>query len=93
MDFLELARERFSVRKFSTKTIEPERIAQILAAANLAPTAHNLQPQKIYVLASSGAIQKIREITPMTYKAPLVFLVCYDRNISWKNTEDQCYED
>lgn len=93
MDFLELARERFSVRKFSTKTIEPERIAQILAAANLAPTAHNLQPQKIYVLASSGAIQKIREITPMTYKAPLVFLVCYDRNISWKNTEDQCYEE
>ncbi len=92
MSFLELARNRYSLRKFSNQNVEAEKTAQILAAANLAPTAHNLQPQKIYVLASEEALAKVRAATPMTYKAPLVFLVCYDKNISWKNTKDSCYE-
>lgn len=92
MDFLELSRKRYSLRKFSDKKVTTEEIAGILTAANLAPTAHNLQPQKIYVLTSQEALAKIREVTPMTYKAPLVFLVCYDKTISWKNKDDQCYE-
>ena len=92
MTFLELARKRYSVRRFSDQPVKPEQISQILAAASLAPTAHNLQPQKIYVLAGEDAIKKVRDITPMTYKAPLVFLICYDSEISWKNTEDRCYE-
>lgn len=92
MTFLELARRRYSLRKFSDKKVDTEAISSILAAASLAPTAHNLQPQKIYVLAGDEAIRKIREVTPMTYGAPLVFLVCYDKNISWKNRDDRCYE-
>ena len=92
MDFLELARKRYSVRKFSEKKVDVELVSRILAAANLAPTAHNLQPQKIYVLVSDDAIGRVREVTPMTYGAPLVFMVCYDKKISWKNEDDGCYE-
>ena len=50
MDFLELAKNRFSLRKFSDKKVEKEKIDYILAAMQAAPTAVNFQPQRILVL-------------------------------------------
>ena len=44
MDFMELAADRFSVRSFSDRLIEQEKIDKILKAAQLAPTAVNFQP-------------------------------------------------
>lgn len=44
MNFLELAEERYSVRSYSNKPIEEEKIKRILKAAQLAPTAVNYQP-------------------------------------------------
>ena len=42
MDFLKLAKERYSCRSFSAKEIEQEKIDSILEAAKVAPTARNL---------------------------------------------------
>jgi nitroreductase len=39
MDFLELAKERYSVRKFSDKKVEQEKLDLILEAGRIAPTA------------------------------------------------------
>lgn len=83
MDFLEFSRKRWSVRSYSQKPVEEEKINKILQAALIAPTAVNYQPQKIYVLKSQEALQKLRSITRSTYDAPLVFLVCSDINRSW----------
>ena len=44
MDFLELAKERYSVRKFSDKKVEREKLDAILEAGRCAPTAVNYQP-------------------------------------------------
>ena len=52
MDFLTLAENRFSVRDFLNKEIEKEKMDKILKAAQIAPTAKNNQPQKIYILKS-----------------------------------------
>ena len=41
MDFMELASQRFSVRSFSDKPVEQEKIDLVLKAAQLAPTAVN----------------------------------------------------
>ena len=41
MDFMELAADRYSVRSFSDKPVEQEKIDLILKAAQLAPTAVN----------------------------------------------------
>ena len=49
MDFLEFAKERYSVRSFSQQTLEDEKMQKILQAGQVAPTALNFQPQKIYV--------------------------------------------
>ena len=43
-DFLELAQSRYSVRKYSDKPVEKEKLEQILKAAQAAPSACNYQP-------------------------------------------------
>ena len=40
-DFLQLASERYSVRKYSDKAIEDEKLEKILKAAQVAPTGNN----------------------------------------------------
>ncbi len=53
-DFLQLASGRYSVRSFdSTATVSADKIEKILKAGQLAPTAVNSQPQKLYLVQSS----------------------------------------
>lgn len=42
MDFLELAKKRYSVRDFSSKKVEKEKILKILEAGKIAPTDKNI---------------------------------------------------
>ncbi|MBO7214874.1 MAG: nitroreductase family protein, partial [Clostridia bacterium] len=42
------------------------------------PTAKNSQPQKIYVIKSESAMQKVKELTPCHFDAPLIFIICGD---------------
>ena len=64
MDFLELAKERYSVRKFSDKKVEREKLDAILEAGRCAPTAVNYQPQRVLVLESPEALEKLKGCTP-----------------------------
>lgn len=88
MDFLELARERYSVRKFAGKEVEREKLNAVLEAGRLAPTACNYQPQRVLVLESEDALGKLRDCTPYHFSAPLALLVCYDNTVSWKRSYD-----
>lgn len=89
MEFLELAKERYSCRKFSPKPIEPEKLAKILEAGNIAPTAVNFQPQKIYILQSDEAIAKVNSLCKCIYGAKTVLLFAYDSNHDWKNPTEE----
>ena len=88
MDFLELAKERYSCRYFSDKKIEQEKIDKILEAARLAPTGKNSQSQRILVLTDKEELAKLGECTPYGWNAPLVFLICYDKDVAWKRHLD-----
>ena len=88
MDFMDLCQTRYSVRRFDTRPVEAEKVAQILEAGRLAPTAHNYQPQRIYVLQSEAALAKLAGLSRMCYGAPLILLVCYDKERSWKSTPE-----
>ena len=92
MDFLELAADRYSVRSYSARPIEPEKMERILKAGQLAPTAVNFQPQKIYVLKSPEAIGKIRSLTRFAYDAPVVLLVCADKTKVWRSPSEHGYD-
>lgn len=85
MEFDQILSERYSVRAFSSKAIEPDKLNRILEAGRLAPTAKNNQPQRIYVLKSEAALQKIRAITRCAFNAPVVLLVAVDTETMWKN--------
>ena len=85
MELLELAKARYSVRKFADKPVEEEKLQKVLAAGACAPTAKNQQPQKIYVLESAEAIEKIRGITRCAFNAPVVLLVCGCKDQAWVN--------
>ena len=83
MKFLGLASTRWSVRQYSDKPVEQEKLDKILEAGHLAPTSWNLQPQRVYVVKSEEAMDKLRAVTPMTFGAPVVLVVCYDENEEW----------
>lgn len=85
MDFLELAKNRYSVRKFKTRPVEADKLKLILEAALVAPTAKNQQPQKIYVLQSKDALEKLKGLTHCGYGAQTVLLFTYDADEDWKN--------
>ena len=92
MEFLELCRKRYSERKFDSRPIEDEKLQRILEAGRLAPTACNYQPQRFFVLKSEESLRILRVLTPFSYNAPLVILVCYDRNRVWTNPNDRYYQ-
>ena len=85
MDFIELAKKRYSVRNFSTRPIEDEKLNAVLEAGNIAPTAKNQQPQRIYVIKSPENLEKVRRLTRCHYGAPAVLLIAYDKNEEWQN--------
>lgn len=84
MDFLELVKERYSCRSFSTKEIEKEKILQILEVARLAPTARNFQPQRVLVLDKKEELQKLSFCTKYGWNAPVVMILFYDKLVSYK---------
>jgi len=81
MEFLELAKARYSVRKYQAKKIEDEKLAKIIEAGYVAPTARNLQPQKVYVVKSEEGLAKMKECSRCTFDAPVVFVFGFDRNV------------
>ena len=85
MNFLELAKERFSVRSFKKDAIEAEKLNMILEAGRVAPTACNKQPQKIYVIQSEEMRAKLATVCKFTFDAPVVLAICYDKDKAWKN--------
>ena len=80
MEFKEIVKNRYSCKKFADKEFEESKLTAILEAGRLAPTAKNLQEQKIYVLRSQEALAKIDEATPCRYGAPVVIAVAFDKN-------------
>lgn len=49
-DFLELAKSRYSVRKYQNRAVETEKLTAILEAGRVAPTAANKQPCTFLIL-------------------------------------------
>ncbi len=88
MDFLKLCEERYSLRKFDGRRLSDSDINRILEAARLAPTAKNLQPQKIYVINTDESVEKLKKCTKCDYGTKTSFLICYDKNVSWKRDTD-----
>ena len=65
MNFLELAKQRCSIRSFSDKTVEKENLDYILESGRVAPSACNKQPQRIIVVQDKMNIEKVQKLTKL----------------------------
>ncbi len=80
MDFKELAGTRYSCKKYAEKALENEKLQYILECGRLAPTAKNLQEQRIYVAESPEVHAAIDQCTPCRYGAPVVLVVAFNKH-------------
>lgn len=87
MGFLENAKKRYSVRSYNDKKVEPEKLAKIIEAAHVAPTAANLQPVHLLVVQEEEGMKKIAKAGNV-YGAPVVIIVCADHYKSWTRPFD-----
>ena len=87
MNFLDIAKTRYSVRSYKDKRVEKEKLNKILEAAHVAPTAANLQPVRLLVVQEKEGLDKIGKAANI-YNAPLAIIVCSDHSIAWKRPFD-----
>ena len=80
MEFTEVVKGRYSCKKYSDRPLEKEKLDAILEAGRVAPTAKNLQEQKVYVVQSAEMLAKVDGVTPCRYGAPTVLIVAFDKN-------------
>ena len=78
MEFADVARNRYSCKKYSDRQVDDAALTAILEAGRVAPTAKNLQEQRVYVLQSPEDLAIVDELTPCRYGAPTVLAVAYD---------------
>lgn len=88
MEFLELAKKRYSCRELTSKKVEKEKIEKIIECAIAAPTAVNKQPFKIFVMESEVAKKNISEVTNFTFGADVFLVVGYKEESAWVREYD-----
>lgn len=80
MEFTQVIQNRYSCKKFDGRAVGQAQLDAILEAAKAAPTAKNLQEQRIYVVQSEEGLAKIDKCTPCRYGAGTVLVVAFDKN-------------
>ena len=95
MSFLELVRKRCSVRQYSDRTVEPEKMDYVLEAARLAPSAVNKQPWHMLLVESEEKRQLLQSCYNREWfkQAPLYLIVCGDHTESWKRADGKDHLD
>ena len=53
----------------------------------MAPSAKNLEPTRVIAVTNKDALAKVGKMTRI-YNAPLAFIICADKGLSWKREFD-----
>ena len=80
MEFSEVIKERYSCKQYDGRSVERQKLNAILNAGRLAPTAKNLQEQRIYVIEGEENLKKVDEVTPCRYNAGTCLLVAFNKD-------------
>jgi len=95
MDFLELAKKRYSARAYKPDSVEDDKLQKVLEAARLAPTASNRQPFQLIVIHTTGREEELSRIYPNPWfvQAPIVICACGLPTESWRRRDGKNYCD
>ncbi len=93
MSFHDLISKRYSVRAYQNTPVEEEKLAQILTAAQLAPTAANRQPFKLIVIHTAGRETELRKIYNRDWfvQAPIVICAVGTPKTAWTRFDQTQY--
>ena len=95
MSFLELAAKRCSIRGYRPEPVDEHALAQVLAAAHLAPSAANRQPLHLIVVRDAA----VRRELGLAYnrdwfrQAPLLLALCTEPAKAWARADGKNYAD
>lgn len=93
MEYQEVIEKRFTVRKFDKKAEVPEeQIKAILEAGRIAPTAGNVQSQRIYVVNDAANLKKLDTATQCRYGATCALIVGFSNEECMKRKEFSPYD-
>lgn len=81
MSFLNLCKQRFSVRAYSAEPVSESQLDYILECARLAPSAVNLQPWRFIVVQGDEARQQVQSCYKREWiaQAP-IYIICIVRH-------------
>lgn len=88
MDFLELAKERYSVRKMKPERVKQEDLNKILEAARLSPTAKNMQRERLLVVNTEEGIEKMKQCTSCDFGASTIIIISYEKDDEENESEE-----
>lgn len=90
MNFSKLANTRYSVRKFSPKTVDMATIEQVIDVARKAPSAVNFQPYTVYAVMKPENLQKVKACYHRDWlsEAPAILIVVGNKDMAWKRSAD-----
>ncbi len=90
MEFSHLITERYSVRAYKPDPVEEEKLARVLQAAQLAPTAANRQPFQIIVIHTEGRQEELGRIYRRDWfvQAPLILCAVGVPSQGWVRSDD-----
>lgn len=93
MSFIELAKKRYSCRKYQDKEVEKEKISQVLEAARIAPSAKNLQPWHFVVIHEEENLKRIKGCYKGRWiqSAPYIIVACGDHKSSWHRSDGKIH--
>jgi nitroreductase len=75
MDVMEVIKSRRSIRQFTDKPIEKEKLERLLEAARWAPSGGNLQRWRFVVVTSPSQRELVRKFAPGIFAMPAAFIV------------------
>jgi nitroreductase len=95
MDFLDIAKGRYSCRNYKPIQVEEDKLLKVLEAARVAPSAVNFQPWHFIVIKSSENLAKVGEAYHREWlkTAPMVIIACGDHLKSWKRSDQKDFLD
>lgn len=90
MNFLELVKERRSVRSYTSQAVEDEKLHYLLECARFAPSAVNRQPWHFFVVKSEEKKCLLRQCYARDWfaQAPVYIVICADDANAWVRQAD-----
>lgn len=88
MDLNELLNTRYSCRFFKPDMPSHALMRDIAEAALRAPSAHNNQPYRLFLIRSDAKKNAVKEATGCHFNAPALFLICTKADEAWTRRQD-----